>query len=95
MIVSGHGQPDGYPKPDGHGFGQIFIPVMSMGFLTGTIFLRGYEFGQEIPNGFLPVAISIKHAARLELSTGMDELSDEHEETGSSRAAGVGICPWS
>lgn len=58
MIVSGYGQPVGYPKPDGYGFGQIFIPVTGMGFLMGTIFFHGYGFGQEIPSGFVPVAIS-------------------------------------
>jgi hypothetical protein len=29
-----------------------------MGFLAGVFFLRGYGFGQVIPSGFLPIAIS-------------------------------------
>jgi hypothetical protein len=47
-----------YPYPQTHGFGQNFIPVMGMGFLAGVFFLRGYGFGQVIPNEFLPIAIS-------------------------------------
>jgi hypothetical protein len=31
---------------------------MGIGFLTVIFFLRGYEFGQVIPSGFLPIAIS-------------------------------------
>jgi hypothetical protein len=31
---------------------------MGMGFLAGVFFLRGYGFGQVIPSGFLPIAIS-------------------------------------
>jgi hypothetical protein len=48
----------GMGNPYGYGFGQNFIPVMGMGFLAGVFFLRGYEFGQVIPSGFLPIAIS-------------------------------------
>jgi hypothetical protein len=42
----------------GYEFGQNFIPVMGMGFLAGVFFLRGYRFGQVIPNEFLPIVIS-------------------------------------
>jgi hypothetical protein len=48
----------GTRNPHGHGFGQNFIPVMGMGSLAGIFFLRGYGFGQVIPNGFLPITIS-------------------------------------
>jgi hypothetical protein len=48
----------GTRNPHGYGFGQNFIPVMGMGFLAGVFFLRGYGFGQVIPIGFLPIAIS-------------------------------------
>jgi hypothetical protein len=60
MLV-GMGNPLGTRNPHGYGFGQIFIPVMGMGFLAGVFFLRGYGFGQVIPSGFLPVAISKSH----------------------------------
>jgi hypothetical protein len=36
---------------------------MGMSFLADVFFLRGYEFGQVIPSGFLPVAISSLAAA--------------------------------
>jgi hypothetical protein len=54
MLV-GMGNPLGTRNPHGYGFGQNFIPVMGMGFLAGIFFLRGYEFGQVISNGFLPL----------------------------------------
>jgi hypothetical protein len=57
LMLVGMGNPLG--NPHGYGFGQNFIPVMGMGFLAGIFFLRGYGFGQVIPSGFLPVAISI------------------------------------
>jgi hypothetical protein len=57
MLV-GMGNPLGTRNPHGYGFGQNFIPVMGMGFLASVFFLRGYEFGQVIPSGFIPVAIS-------------------------------------
>jgi hypothetical protein len=50
--------PLGTRNPHGYGFGHNFIPVMGMGFLAGVFFLRGYGFGQVIPSGFLPIAIS-------------------------------------
>jgi hypothetical protein len=53
MLV-GMGNPLGTRNPHGYGFGQNFIPVMGMSFLADVFFLRGYEFGQVIPNGFLP-----------------------------------------
>jgi hypothetical protein len=37
----------GIRNPHGYGFGQNFIPVMGMGFLTSVFFLRGYGFGQQ------------------------------------------------
>jgi hypothetical protein len=61
LILVGMGNPLGTRNPHGHGFGQNFIRVMSMGFLVGVFFLRGYGFGQVIPNGFLHIAISIHH----------------------------------
>jgi hypothetical protein len=57
MLV-GMGNPLGTRNPHGYGFGQNFIPVMSMGFLAGVFFLRGYGFEQVIPSGLLPIAIS-------------------------------------
>jgi hypothetical protein len=48
----------GMGNPRGYGFGQNFITVMGMGFLAGVFFLRGHGFGQVIPSGFLPIAIS-------------------------------------
>jgi hypothetical protein len=38
---------------------------MGMGFLAGIFFLRGYEFGQVIPNGFLSIAIGVERWAML------------------------------
>jgi hypothetical protein len=58
LMLVGMGNPLGTQNPHGYGFGQNFIPVMGMGFLTGVFFLRGYGFGQVIPSGFLPIAIS-------------------------------------
>jgi hypothetical protein len=52
------GNPLGTQNPHGHGFGKNFIPIMGMGFLAGIFFLRGYGFGQVIPRGVLPIAIS-------------------------------------
>ena len=60
LMLVGIGNPLGTRNPHGYGFGQNFIPVMGMGFLAGVFFLRGYGFGQVIPSGFLPVAISTK-----------------------------------
>jgi hypothetical protein len=57
MLV-GMGNPLGTRNPHGYGFGQNFIPVMGMSFLTGVFFLRRYGFGQVIPSGSLPIAIS-------------------------------------
>jgi hypothetical protein len=57
MLV-GMGNPLGTRNPHGYGFGQNFIPVTGMGFLADVFFLRGYGFGQVIPSGFLPIAIS-------------------------------------
>jgi hypothetical protein len=57
-MLMGMGNPLGTRNPHGHGFGQIFIPVMGMGFLVGVFFLREYGFGQVIPSGFVPIAIS-------------------------------------
>jgi hypothetical protein len=45
----------GTQNPHGHEFGQNFVPVMGMGFLTGVFFLYGYGFGQVIPGGFYPL----------------------------------------
>jgi hypothetical protein len=58
LMLVGMGNSLGTRNPLGYGFGQIFIPVMGMGFLASVFFLRGYRFGQVIPSGFLPVAIS-------------------------------------
>jgi hypothetical protein len=57
MLV-GMENPLGTRNPHEYGFGQNFIPVMGMGFLAGVNFIRGYGFGQVIPSGFLPIAIS-------------------------------------
>jgi hypothetical protein len=57
MLV-GMENPLGTRNPHGYGFGQNFIPVTGMGFLADVFFLRGYGFGQVIPSGFLPIAIS-------------------------------------
>jgi hypothetical protein len=58
LMLVDMGNPLGTRNPYGHGFGQNFVPVMGMGFLTGMFFLHGYVFGQVIPSGFLPIAIS-------------------------------------
>jgi hypothetical protein len=58
LMLVGMGNPLGTRNPHGYGFGQNFIPVMGMSFLAGVFFLRGYGFGQVIPSGFLPIAIS-------------------------------------
>jgi hypothetical protein len=58
MLV-GIRNPLGIQNPHGHGFGQNFVPVMGMGFLAAVFFLRGYGFGQVIPNEFLSIPISI------------------------------------
>jgi hypothetical protein len=50
--------PLGTRNPHGYEFGQNFIPVTGMVFLAGVFFLHGYGFGQVIPSGFLPIAIS-------------------------------------
>jgi hypothetical protein len=65
MLV-GMGNPLGTRNPHGYGFGQNFIPVTGMGFLAGVFVFRGYEFGEVIPSGVLPIAISTRrHGYRL------------------------------
>jgi hypothetical protein len=61
------GNPLGTRNPHGYGFGQNFIPVTGMSFLAGVFFLRGYRFGQVIPSGFLPIAISSSACSRRRL----------------------------
>ena len=58
LMLVGMENPLGTRNPHGYGFGQNFIPVIGMGFLADVFFLRGYGFGQVIPSGFLPIAIS-------------------------------------
>jgi hypothetical protein len=58
LMLVGTRNPLGTRNQHGYGFGQNFIPVTGMGFLSGVFFLRGYGFGQVIPSGFLPIAIS-------------------------------------
>jgi hypothetical protein len=58
LMLVGMENPLGTRNPHGYGFGQNFISVTGMGFLAGIFFLRGYGFGQVIPSGFLPIAIS-------------------------------------
>jgi hypothetical protein len=58
LMLVGMGNPLGTRNPHEYEFGQKFIPIMGMGFLAGVFFLRGYEFGQIISSGFLPVVIS-------------------------------------
>jgi hypothetical protein len=58
LMLVGMENPLSTRNPHGYEFGQNFIPVMGIGFLTGVFFLCGYGFGQVIPNGFLPIAIS-------------------------------------
>jgi hypothetical protein len=58
LMLAGMGNPLGTRNPHEYGFGQNFIPIMGMVFLADVFFLRGYEFGQVIPSGFLPIAIS-------------------------------------
>jgi hypothetical protein len=64
LMLVGMRDPLGTKNLHGHGFGQNFICVMGMSFLAGVFFLRGYDFGQVIPNGFLPIAISILARSR-------------------------------
>jgi hypothetical protein len=59
LMLVGMGNPLGTRNPHGYGFEQNFIPVMGMGFLADIFFLHGYGFGQVIPSGFLPIAISM------------------------------------
>ena len=58
VDVSGYGKPVGYPKPAWVWVWAKFHTRHGYGFFNGRIFLRGYGFGQVIPSGFLPVAIS-------------------------------------
>jgi hypothetical protein len=67
LMLVGMGNPLGTRNPHGYGFGQNFIPVMGMDFLAGVFFLRGYVFGQVIPSGFLPIAISKHGTANSEV----------------------------
>jgi hypothetical protein len=68
VDVSWYGKPVGYLKLSWVWFGQNFIPVMGMSFLADIFFLCGYGFGQVIPNGFLPVAISSHRCYLLKAS---------------------------
>jgi hypothetical protein len=58
-IVVGHGWPVGRPRPDGHGFGQKFVPATGRGFFTGRFHVSGHGFGHIKPSGFTPVAIFV------------------------------------
>jgi hypothetical protein len=77
MLV-GMGNPLGTRNPHGYGFGQNLIPVMGMGFLASVFFLRGYGFGQVIPNGFLPIAISTRNPFRKRVSGWIQSTSFRH-----------------
>jgi hypothetical protein len=58
LMLVGMGNPLGTRNPHGYGFGQNFTHVKGMDFLAGVFFVREYGFGQVIPSGFLPIAIS-------------------------------------
>jgi hypothetical protein len=58
VDVSGYGKPVGYLKPAWVWVWVKFYTRHGMSFLAGVFFLHGYEFGQVISSGFLPVAIS-------------------------------------
>jgi hypothetical protein len=75
LMLVGMGNPLGTRNPHGYGFGQNFIPVMGMSFLAGVFFLRGYEFGQIIPSGFLPIAISTSSNSTSVLHSDLPERS--------------------
>ena len=62
LMLVGMGNPLGTRNPHGYGFGHNFIPVTGVDFLADVFFLRGYGFGQVIPSGFLPIAISSRMA---------------------------------
>jgi hypothetical protein len=57
MLV-GMRNPLGIRNPHEYEFGQNFIPVMDMRFLTDIFFFHEYEFEQVISHGFLPIVIS-------------------------------------
>jgi hypothetical protein len=60
LMLVGMGNPLGTRNTHEYGFGQNFIPLMGMSFLVGVFFLRVYGFGQVIPSGILPIAISMQ-----------------------------------
>jgi hypothetical protein len=59
VDVSGYEKPVGYPKPAWVWVWVKFYTRHGYEFFRGRIFLRGYEFGQVIPSGFLPIAPSL------------------------------------
>jgi hypothetical protein len=63
LMLVGMGNPFDTRNSHEYEFGQNFILVIGMCFLAGVFFIRGYRFGQVIPNRFLPIAISIQDAS--------------------------------
>ena len=56
-YLIGYGLPIGFILPDGYGYGNDFVPAHGYGYCSGYNFFRGYEFGIELPDGYIPVAI--------------------------------------
>jgi hypothetical protein len=69
VDVSGYGKPIGYPKPAWVWVWAKFYTRHGYGFFSGVFFLRRYGFGQVIPSGFLPIAISTYIYSLLPLFT--------------------------
>jgi hypothetical protein len=74
VDVSGYGKPVGYPKPAWVWVWAKIYTRHGYGFFSGRIFLRGYRFGQVIPSGFLPIAISIQATAGSDRASGQNFL---------------------
>lgn len=58
-CLSGTGSPRVPGTRAGTGTGKNLYPAAGMGFLASRFYFRGHGFGNAIPNGYMPVAISI------------------------------------
>ena len=64
-MLAGTGYPSGSNTRAGTGMGKFSYPRADTGNPTGKFTPSGYGYGMAIPDGYLPVAISIQKANKL------------------------------
>jgi hypothetical protein len=58
-LLAGTGYPTGKNTRTGTGMSKILYPRVYMGNPTGRNFFDGYGYGMVLPDGYVPVAISM------------------------------------